>query len=183
MLFGTVKASISSNPSTRAARDIPPGEKLDRQGQLQNLEPDKPSITTHHSGMNMVSEYRLQTLGGVLLTLLGFLHWVMVGFMTKFADGRDTLDTNHLALFVRQIGILALAIPIVWAVYTIKKERDPKSRWTRRYTILSGFVAAFAMFYLLGKSLTYGRERGSFTKGASIHAITKPVSGNPRHVS
>ena len=133
--------------------------------------------------MNFVSEYRLQTFGGVLLVLLGFLNWVTVGLMTKFVAGQNTLESSSLALFIRQIGILALVIPIIWAAYSIKKERDQKSRWTRRHTILSGFVAAFAMFFLLEKSLTFGRERGPFMKGASIQKNINPAFGNLHHVS
>jgi hypothetical protein len=120
------------------------------------LEPDKTSKATHSSKMNMVSEYRLQTFGGVLLVLLGLLFWVWGGTAMKF-NGMVTPEGDSLASFVRQIGILALLLPLAWTICTIKKERNQTSRWTRRHTLISGFPVAFAMFYLLGKSLTYGR--------------------------
>lgn len=113
------------------------------------------------------------------MILLGFIYWIFAGFMTKFSLGKETIDSNQLAPFVRQIGILALALPVVWTFYSIRKERDTASAWTTLHTIVSGILIAFVMFYLLGKSLTYGRDRGYFfNKGTSIDSIIKPASRN-----
>lgn len=119
------------------------------------------------------------------MILLGFIYWMIAGFSEKFLMERDTLDSNHLALFVRQIGLLALALPLLWAVCSIKKERDPTSSWGTPHTIVMGILIAFAMFYLLGKSMSYGRERSRnfFIKGGSIEIPIKPKSDNLRHVA
>jgi len=106
--------------------------------------------------MNFVSEYRVQTVGGVVMILLGFIYWMFGGTMLTFS-GHVTDENSVLAPIVRQVGILALALPLVWAVFTIKKERDPATRWTKKFTILSAIPIALIMFYLLAKSVSYGR--------------------------
>ncbi len=106
--------------------------------------------------MSFIGEHRLQTILGSVLTLLGLLFWVMQGTFMKFF-GFVTRDGNHTAHFIRQIGLLALAIPLLWAIYTIKKERDLSNRWTQKITLLSAIPTAWLMFYLLLKSLSYGR--------------------------
>ena len=106
--------------------------------------------------MNTVSEFRLQTIGGVIMILLGFMFWLQAGAMAKFF-GFETNPADPWAPFVRQIGILALALPLVWAIFSIQKERDPSSRWTMRYSLLSGFATALLMFHVLVRSMQYGR--------------------------
>ena len=90
------------------------------------------------------------------MTLLGFIVWMMAGTMGKFT-GKITDPSNSWAPFIRQIGIFALAVPLLWAVITIKKERTLTNRWTAKHSLVSGIANAYLMFYLLGKSMTYGR--------------------------
>ena len=95
--------------------------------------------------MSMVSEYRLQTLGGVILVLLGFSFWIMFGTFLKF-NGFITKEGDTMTSLIRQIGILTLLLPVIWAIYTIKKEQDQTSFWTKKHSIISVFPTTFLCY-------------------------------------
>lgn len=90
------------------------------------------------------------------MVLFGVLTWVWVGTMQKLSSYQID-PANTWAPFVRQIGILALGLPLLWIIFTIKKERDQTSDWTRRHTIIAGVATTILMIFLLTQSAAYGR--------------------------
>lgn len=95
------------------------------------------------------------------MTFLGFVFWAFSGTMLKFTN-YQTDPENSWAPVIRQAGILALLLPIAWAVFTIRKERDQTTQWTLKFSLVSGLLVAWAMFYLLIKSVSYGRVEPHF---------------------
>lgn len=106
--------------------------------------------------MNFDTEYRVQTVGGMLMTLIGLLYWLMGGTIIKFS-GMLTDENNALVPFIRQSAIIALVMPLAWAIFTIKKERNQTNQWTTRWTIISAIPVTLTMLYFLTKSVSYGR--------------------------
>jgi len=106
--------------------------------------------------MTIGQEYRLQTWLAITQFLLGLAGWVWNGIF-NWALNFQTDPNNGFAIFIRQAGILILLLPLAWAIFTIRKDGNPESRWTRRHTIISGVLLAIAMFYLMAWTMGHGR--------------------------
>lgn len=113
------------------------------------------------SGMTIGDEYRLQTWLGIVQASLGLIAWLSNGIQMRLT-GWVTKENDWTVSLVRQAGFACLLLPIAWVIFTIKKEQDQTSRWSRRHTIVSGLALAFLMNALMGWSSVYGRYYPKF---------------------
>ena len=124
-------------------------------------------------------EYRLQTWLAITQFLLGLAGWLWSG-IGSWATEMETDPENGFALFIRQAGILILLLPLFWAIFTIRKERNLKSQWTKKHTIVSGIILAIAM----GWTMSYGRVAPHYYIGSreSPHFFGEPTPLSPRGI-
>lgn len=102
------------------------------------------------------SQYRLQAWLVALQIMVTLGAWLMAMIFAKMMSYFPD-ESRLLGPFIRHGAILLLLVPPFWAYFTIKRENDLTSYWTRRHTLLSGIVLGVILVFLAGWAANYGR--------------------------
>ncbi|MEN8694330.1 MAG: hypothetical protein ACN4GG_00950 [Akkermansiaceae bacterium] len=101
---------------------------------------------------------RLQSSLGVL-QIMGILGAWFFGMISNKMLNYDTNEEQWfgLATFIRHGAILLTIIPVIWVVWTIRKE-DGTSHWTQRHSLISGIILGIALTILAGMASKIGKN-------------------------
>jgi len=91
--------------------------------------------------LQLFREYRIQSVFALLASVLIMGGSLMTGVIMKARGFPDVNELWHpLALFVRNWGFLFIGFPIIWVIISISLENNPEVDFTKKWTIISGFV-------------------------------------------
>lgn len=95
-----------------------------------------------HPATRLVLMQVFVILGGIASTAVMLKVW-------GYPDPEPTIRWNPTAIFLRNWGLLLLAIPAIWSVCAIRWEQN-SDFWTTRWTVLSGYLLLAALTAFLG---------------------------------
>lgn len=104
--------------------------------------------------MTALHDYRLQTILAVLQSLAVICGALVFRTLVKVVHpALGTPDTmTGIFGFLFDSSTFLLPIPLAWVIFTIQKEKNPRSSWTSKHTLISGalvivaILAAFIFF-------------------------------------
>ena len=96
--------------------------------------------------MTLFGEYRIQSIFVDLHALL--ILWLCIQTKIKFTLLAQPPRNEHFYTFIIEWGFLFLAIPISWAIITIRLEHNPTRNWGKLHSLISGLLCLVLTFLL-----------------------------------
>ena len=107
--------------------------------------------------MTIGSEYRLQTMLGLLQIFTCVFTMILAGSLGKLMELNS--QPSAFISFVRVGGFLfILSLPILWAIFTIKKEKNTASSWSGKHTLISGILLIILIVPCTAITINYGKS-------------------------
>lgn len=125
--------------------------------------------------MTIGSEYRLQTMLGLLQILTCVFTMILAGSLGKLMEFISLPNSQPSAFisFVRGGGFLfILSLPILWAIFTIKKEKNTASSWSGKHTLISGILLIILIVPCTAITINYGKSYKR--QPINMHATENP---------